>query len=122
MKNKSNTINVILWDKLVGKLYVDEREISHFQYDKDFVSLGINIAPITMPLKSNIVYSFPNLETETFQGLPGLISDSLPDAFGNRIINKHLASVNTSEGSPTIQKLAYLSKKGSGALEYSPPI
>ncbi|NDV60411.1 hypothetical protein D0T85_20175 [Bacteroides sp. 519] len=36
-----------------------------------------------MPLQEQYVYSFPELNPQTFKGLPGMLADSLPDNFGN---------------------------------------
>ena len=61
------------------------------EYDADFLKSGIEISPVMMPL-SNIVYEFPLLSGEPFWGMPGLVVDSLPDSFGNKVIEQWLAS------------------------------
>uniref|UniRef100_A6VSY3 HipA domain protein n=1 Tax=Marinomonas sp. (strain MWYL1) TaxID=400668 RepID=A6VSY3_MARMS len=73
-----------------------------------------------MPL-SRRIFSFPELDFNTFKGLPGLIADSLPDNFGNSVLNAWVASQGKSpnEISP-LQRLQYTGKRGMGALEYSP--
>ena len=76
-----------LWGTLIGAVSLDdESKTADFEYNPSFVQSGIQISPVTMPLKKGI-YRFPDLAYETFHGLPGLISDSLPDKFGNEIIN-----------------------------------
>ena len=66
-----------------------------FEYDRDFLQLGIDLAPLYMSLydaqQGDGLYSFPNLNRETYKGLPGLLADSLPDKFGNSVINSWLA-------------------------------
>ena len=49
------------------------------------------MSPLKMPL-SNKIYQFPGLSEETFKGMLGMIADSLPDDFGNEILNAWVAS------------------------------
>ena len=81
-----------MWGTVVGYLHEEENGVIGFQYDKDFLKSKIEISPIKMPL-SNRTYTFLNLREETFYGLPGMVADSLPDKFGNIVINilKHKA-------------------------------
>ncbi len=73
-----------------------------------------------MPLSSRI-YSFPGLDFNTFKGLPGLIADSLPDDFGNAVLNAWVAEQGHSVNDITpLQRLQYTGKRGMGALEYAP--
>lgn len=73
-----------------------------------------------MPL-SNRIYRFPELDFNTFKGLPGLIADSLPDDFGNAVLNAWVASQGRSPSDITpLQRLQYTGKRGMGALEYAP--
>ena len=93
-----------------------------FQYDENFITSGIEVAPIKMPL-SNLTYSFPALPEETFSGLPGMLADSLPDKFGNIVIKRYLESQGRTEDSLTVlEKLCYTGQRGMGALEYEPSI
>lgn len=58
-----------------------------FEYDKEFLRSGIEISPITMPL-SEAIYSFNDLaDIPAFMGMAGVFVDSLPDRFGNRLID-----------------------------------
>lgn len=78
------------------------------------------MSPIMMPL-SRRVYEFPNLVGETFRGMPGLVADSLPDKFGNAVINRWLISQGKTEADfNAIDRLCYTGKRGMGALEYVP--
>ena len=109
-----------MWGTVVGYLHEEENGIIGFQYDKDFLKSRIEISPVKMPL-SNRTYSFLNLREETFYGLPGMVADSLPDKFGNIVINKYLeAQGRTSDSLSIIEKLCYTGKRGMGALEYEP--
>ena len=112
---------VRLWGKSIGAVSWDEGAgLAHFEYDPDFVHSGIELAPLTMPLSKQI-YSFPALAQETFHGLPGLLADSLPDDFGNALINVWLASQGRApENFNSVERLCYTGIRGMGALEYLP--
>ncbi len=69
----------------------EERDYAAFQYTDEFAESGIEVAPLTLPLSSR-VYEFPELSRGTFHGLPGLLADSLPDRFGNALIDAWLAT------------------------------
>ena len=107
----------------VGALSYDaETHLASFEYFPHFIKTGIELSPIKMPLSKKI-YSFPLLDHSTFKGLPGLIADSLPDDFGNAVMNAWIASKGelTSDITP-LQRLQYTGKRGMGALTYSPVI
>lgn len=108
----NKVIGAVSWDKSVGR--------SNFQYDPNFAKSGIEIAPLTMPL-SNKIYTFPALPQETFHGLPGLLTDSLPDDFGNALIDAWLAKEGRSANNfNPVERLCYTGNRGMGALEYAP--
>jgi hypothetical protein len=83
---------VRLWGRTIGAVsLLDGEEIARFEYDAAFAQSGIQVAPLVMPLARR-VYRFPELARSTFHGLPGLLADSLPDKFGNALIDAWLAS------------------------------
>ena len=85
-----NTAEVILWGTRIGIVHQDDdRPYVSFEYDRDFIKSGIELSPIKMKLSSQ-VYDFPDLAGATFHGAPGLIADSLPDKFGNKVIERWL--------------------------------
>lgn len=93
-----------------------------FQYTPNFIKRGVELSPLTMPLQQN-PYSFPELNFETFKGLPGLVADSLPDDFGNAVMNAWVAAQGKSpEDITPLQRLQYTGVRGMGALEYAPAI
>lgn len=112
---------VKLWGTTVGSVALAEgRDYASFQYDEGFIHSGIELSPISMPL-SGQVYSFPQLPFRSFHGLPGLLADSLPDKFGNAIIDSWLESQGRRAGSLNpIERLCYTGSRGMGALEYVP--
>ena len=112
---------VRLWGRTIGAVSLDvERDVAAFQYDADFARSGIELSPLAMPL-SERVYEFPALPRNTFHGLPGLLADSLPDKFGNALIDAWLATQGrTAESFNAVERLCYTGMRGMGALEYAP--
>ncbi len=114
---------VRLWSQDVGAVAWDsERDIGTFEYEPAFVRQGLEVAPLTMPLRSGML-SFPELNRETYHGLPGLLADALTDRFGNRIIDAWLARQGRSASDFTpVERLCYMGVRGMGALEFRPAI
>jgi len=110
-----------LWGRTIGAISWDPSvEYTHFEYNPAFIKSGIEVAPHTMPLSKKI-YSFPALPKETFHSLPGLLADSLPDAFGNALINAWLAKLGRTPNSfNPVERLCYIGDRGMGALEFLP--
>lgn len=114
-------ITITYQDDVVGAVSFDtEKGLGSFEYDPGFIKKSVELSPIKMPL-SNRIYSFPELDFNTFKGLPGLIADSLPDDFGNAVLNAWVAGQGRSPSDITpLQRLQYTGKRGMGALEYAP--
>ena len=114
---------VKLWGKTIGAVSLDENQrFAEFEYDSSFTKSGIQLSPIMMPLKSG-VYKFSELDYGTFHGLPGLLSDSIPDRFGNSLIDVWLSKQGRlPESFNAVERLCYTGKRGMGALEYYPLI
>jgi serine/threonine-protein kinase HipA len=119
----STVAEVRLWGRTIGAVALEDgARTASFEYDPAFVRSGIELAPLTMPLARR-VYSFPALGRDAFHGLPGLLADSLPDRFGNALINAWLATQGRSpESFNAVERLCYTGIRGMGALEYSPAI
>jgi serine/threonine-protein kinase HipA len=117
--------NVLLWGQRVGAVLWDyEKAYATFEYDARFLTSGLDVAPITMSLenaRAGEIFQFANLPEETFHGLPGLLSDALPDRFGNQLIDLWLASKGRDKASMSpVERLCYLGSRGMGALEFEP--
>ena len=112
---------VYLWGTKIGTVIFDnETGLGSFEYDPAFLSSGIEVAPIAMPL-SRRIYTFPELARQSFHGLPGLLADSLPDKFGNAVIDAWLRNQGRSPSSfDPVERLCYTGSRGMGALEYVP--
>ncbi len=115
--------NVILWGRRIGAVSWDAtRALGVFQYDPDFLNAGVEVAPLAMPVRET-PYEYPALNRETFNGLPGLLADALPDRFGNRLIDAWLAETGRSpETFNPVDRLCYIGRRGIGALEFQPAL
>lgn len=115
----SHTATVILWGTKIGYLHLEsDKSYASFEYDRDFIRRGIELSPIMMPISSR-VYEFPELSNSAFKGVPGLLADSLPDKFGNAVIEQWLAREGRTSFN-VVERLCYTGKRGMGALEYEP--
>lgn len=122
--DKVTVADVVLWGKKIGAIFWDRnRELGVFEYDADFIEVeGIEPSPFKMKKRKG-QFSFAGESKETFKGLPGLVADSLPDKFGNALIDSWLAKGgrNINDFSP-VERLCYIGTRGMGALEYLPAI
>ena len=117
-----STAFINLWNKRVGAIAWDsDTELGSFEFDPEFLTTKLDIAPLKMPVgdADGKIFSFPELRNvNTFKGLPGLLADILPDNYGNALINAWL----TSQGRPTnslnpVEMLCFIGRRGMGAIE-----
>ena len=115
------TARVVLWGRDIAAVtWDDSKDIGVFQYLPEFVESGIQVAPLTMRLAEG-TFEFPSLAKETFKGLPGLLADSLPDKFGNAVIDAWLTTQGRDPDSLNpVERLCYIGTRGMGALEFQP--
>lgn len=115
--------DLYIWGTRVGAVAWDgERELGFFEYDPGFLQAPVDLAPLMMP-RAKRIYSFPELDRQSFKGLPGMLADALPDKFGNLLIDRWLEQQgrNKSSFSP-VERLCYMGERGMGALEFRPAI
>jgi len=118
-------IEVLIWGMRVGAVAQDPRTGFYaFEYDPDFVSKGVELAPLFMPLqKSTEPFVFTNLPEESYHRLPALLADALPDSFGNILIDAWMAEQGIKRDRISVlDRLAFMGKRGIGALEFKPVI
>ncbi len=120
----STLATVRLWGRPIGGVLLeDDTDTAVFEYEPEFARSRIEIAPLTMPLRPGERYAFPTLARETFRGLPGLLADSLPDRYGNALIDAWLAAQGRSpESFNVVERLCYIGTRGMGALEFEPAL
>ncbi len=115
---------VRLWGRNIGAVSIAPGSAgtnsATFEYEPAFVESGIEVSPLMMPLSTG-VHTFPALPRNTFHGLPGLLADSLPDRFGNALIDAWLATQGRAPASfDAVERLCYIGTRGMGALEFAP--
>lgn len=121
-----NLAEVWLWDKMVGALaWSPDTALATFEYTPGWVNTGVQIAPLHMPSQpdNTRIFQFPQLNRDTYKGLPACFADTLPDDFGNAVINAWLARNGRDPQSfNPLERLLYSGKRGMGALEYAPAL
>ena len=117
----SEDAEIRLWGRTIGAVSLEPGEqTAVFQYAPDFAASGIQVSPLAMPLRP-APYAFPELSYRTFRGLPGMLADSLPDRYGNALINTWLARRGRKpESANAVERLCYMGTRGTGALEFAP--
>lgn len=115
------TADVFLWGRHIGSISQnDSNSLMNFRYTDWAIDNNINLSPIMMPPQRR-TYQFPDLIRTSFNGVPGLISDSLPDKFGNAVVNNWLVKQGRQPDSMgAVERLCYTGERGMGALEYRP--
>jgi serine/threonine-protein kinase HipA len=116
-------VEVRAWDHLVGAVALDPGLSYYaFEYAPAFIRTGIELAPLTMPLsEAQRPFIFPDLPDLTFKRLPSMLADSLPDDFGNSLINAWMANQGVAASDiSALDRLAYMGGRGMGALEFRP--
>ncbi len=118
-------IKVTLWGEEVAAVVWDGgRDVAVLEFFDSFIQSKYDLAPLTMPIedlqRGERIFSFPALSGKTFQGLPGLIADSLPDDYGNSVIDEWFSKKGLAMNITPVDRLMYIGKRGMGALEYEP--
>ncbi|MBR6030533.1 MAG: type II toxin-antitoxin system HipA family toxin [Bacteroidaceae bacterium] len=118
-------LKVFLWGQEIGRLtWHDARKTTFFVYNPEFLKGTLDVAPLAAsihhPLSTRAIFG----EAERiYQKLPSFIADSLPDAWGNLLFERWQKDKHLTERSVTsIEKLAFIGKRGMGALEFVPEI
>ena len=113
----SKIVEVKLWGTTIGHLgYVDDTGVAAFQYN----DAPFSISPLRMPNPKG-VYQFRDTSERTFKGLPGVFADSLPDKFGDQLIDIYAAQKGLNPKSVTpLDRLLYIGDRSMGALTYHP--
>ncbi len=123
MHRTVSVVEVRIWGQLVGAVARDPRlDYYAFEYAPEFIASGVELAPLTMPLSAaGNAFIFNDLPTATFQRLPAMLADALPDDFGNGLIDAWMATKGIAKDAITpLDRLAYMGKRGMGALEFRP--
>jgi len=120
-------VSVLLWGSEVGRLSWNRTKgVSVFAYNKDFITSGFDVSPLDRPVRSPLAnipfYGGSDWTSKTkYNGLPPFIADSLPDKWGNDVFNAWaIKNGYNPENLSPVHKLAFIGKRGMGALEFYP--
>jgi serine/threonine-protein kinase HipA len=114
---------VHLWGHFAGGVAESDDGVVTFEYDPEFARTGLEISPLKLPLAVRGPVTFPELaRIASFQGLPGVLADALPDRFGNAVIRAYFEQRGRPEAALSpVQRLLYIGGRAMGALEFRPP-
>ncbi len=120
----TTVVEVRAWGQRVGAVAADpDRGVYAFEFADEWVAGPVELAPIHMPKQSGRVFVFPGLHEDTWKRLPPLLADSLPDDFGNALIDQWMARRGIDSSQITaLDRLAYTAERGMGALTFHPPL
>lgn len=115
-------VEVHLWGMHIGSVALDPTYGYYvFAYTREFATGGIEPAPLHMPVAREEPYLFTDLPEATYKRLPAMLSDALPDDFGNALINRYMADQGIAAQDVTpLDRLAYMNSRAMGALSFKP--
>jgi len=113
---------ILLWNQTLGGVAELEDGQIVFEYAPGFRTSGLEISPIHLPLSTRGPVRFDELlRREAFRGLPGVVADALPDAFGKTVIRAYFtARGEVRRAFSPVQHLLYVGTRAIGALEFQP--
>ena len=110
-------VNVHLGDTRVGALSEINGQ-TYFQYDDAFLRLGLELSPLRLPLGPGV----RRCDRFYLLNLPGLCYDSLPDAWGQRVMERWFRQERRQTGVTPLEQLCFVGDRGVGALRYEPAL
>lgn len=114
MKRVPDNLLEVVWrdGRVVGELL--HSGPIYFRYHPDWIADGWDLSPLSLPFAPQ-AFNGKNLP----DGLPGVISDCLPDAWGRRIAERVLGRMGAGRVTP-FKLLAWVGSRGVGALSFRP--
>ena len=101
----------------VGMLSMDSDSLCCFEYDKEWLADGYSISPLQLPLKAGLFTA----GYQPFNGCFGIFEDSLPEGYGDYLLQKSLRKLGISYRTLSpLQRLSLVGSSGMGALCYEP--
>ena len=110
-------LNVLMGDRRVGIIALDDDGLACFEYDSDWLAGGFSISPLSLPLEKRLFRP----SRQPFDGMFGVFADSLPDGWGRLLVDRALVSQGIfPEDVDELSRLAIVGSGGMGALRYEP--
>jgi serine/threonine-protein kinase HipA len=115
--NSISLIEIFIADRRVGRMALTPEGLCGFEYDADWLQSGFSISPFYLPLKSGLIMA----KRDPFAGNFGVFDDSLPDGWGNLLLDRYLQEKGINPDKLNIlERLSLIGSTGRGALEYRP--
>lgn len=115
--NSISLIEIFMSDRGVGRMALTPEGLCGFEYDADWIQSGFSISPFYLPLKPGLIMA----RRDPFAGNFGVFDDSLPDGWGNLLLDRYLQEKGIDPYKLTIlERLSLIGSTGRGALEYRP--
>ena len=112
-----DVLNIYANDQLMGRTVLSPDRRCVFEYDPDYLQSGISLSPFHLPFQPGAITA----RREPFNGLFGLFNDSLPDGWGNLIIDRFLLTENIQPHSLSVlDRLSIVGSSGMGIISYEP--
>lgn len=110
-------LEIWMHQQKVGRMVLTSDYRCAFEYDVEYLKTGSSISPFHLPLEKEVFVA----KRTPFQGGFGVFDDSLPDGWGNLILDRYLKHKGIDPNTLTLlQRLALIGASGRGALEYRP--
>ena len=117
---RSKSLEVHHHGRLVGLLAEMPDKRIAFQYSDEWIRTGFSINPLSLPLQGDVFVPNENAR-DRFFGLFGVFAGSLPDSWGELLLDHYLQSLGLrKEDVSALDRLAYIGSSGMGSLEYYP--
>ena len=112
-------IDVFAHNIKVGTLALTNDNRVAFQYTDEWIEKGFSINPFKLPLSKQLFFA----NSSHFKGLFGVFADSLPDSYGELLLDRYLKSKNININELNcLDRLTYVGSSGMGILEYVPDL
>lgn len=115
--NSISMIEIFISDSRVGRMALTPEGLCGFEYDVDWIQSGFSISPFYLPLKPGLIMA----KRDPFAGSFGVFDDSLPDGWGNLLLDRYLQEKGIDPYRLNVlERLSLIGSTGRGALEYRP--
>ena len=115
--NSVSVIEIFIYDRRVGRMALTPEGLCGFEYDADWIQSGFSISPFYLPLKPGLIMA----KRDPFAGNFGVFDDSLPDGWGNLLLDRSCQEKGVDPYKLNIlERLSLIGSTGRGALEYQP--